>query len=118
MKSKISVVLLAALLTVITVFIHTETQPHEVISSTVYQDSEHTEIHLYVLMNTFFGVDKNKISEEIICGHQKINGIQNNTVYTLRIYRTMFDYRRNWEYDTIICDEKGAIICCGEDLGV
>ena len=118
MKSKISVFFLVVLLIVITIFIHIEIQPHAVISSSVYQDSEQTEIHLYVLANTFFCVDKNKVSEEIICGHQKINGIQNNTVYTLRLYRTLFHYRRNWEYDTIICDEKGAIICCGEDLGV
>lgn len=95
-----------------------EIQPVSVASSSIFTTPGQTEIRMYVQMNTLLDVNEEKMTKEVITEHQMINGIQENTVYTLKLYRTAFHYKRNWEYDTIICDENGAIICCGDDLGV
>lgn len=87
-------------------------------SSTIYQSSDSAEIHLNILLNTFGGCDEEELSKEIIAEYQKINGVKKNVRYMFTLYRTLFHYRRNWKYDTIVCDENGAIICCKGDLGV
>ena len=117
MKKRL-LVFLTVVLIVITLFLYTESRPPFVISSMVYQTSDEVEIQMNVIINTFFGVKEETVAEEIIAKHKEINGFTKTTQYTLSLYRTLFHYRRNWEYDMLICDRNGAIICCEEDLKV
>ena len=118
MKKRVFTIFLAVILIVITIFIHTEMRQCSVHSSTVYQSSDEIEIYANVLMNTFMNIDKESFAKEVISEHQKINGMKTNVTYKLSLYRTLLHYRWDWKYDTIICDENGAIICCEDDLGV
>ena len=99
-------------------FICLEIQPPSIRYSSVFTSSEQTEHHLYVQMNTFLKVDKERITKKIIGEHQKINQTEGERIYTLHLYRTGLHYKWNCEYDTLICNENGAIICCETDLGV
>ena len=105
-------IFLIIILTVITLFISIEKQPVSEVSSSVYQTSKRTEIHINAIVNTFFRVNEEKISKEIIMEHQKINGVKDEMLYILSLYRTRLHYRKNWKCDTTICDKNGAIICC------
>ena len=94
------------------VFICIEMCPFSIVYSSVFTTSEQTELHLYVQMNTFLGVNEDVMAEKIIEEHQRINQTDGKIFYTLHLYRTGMHYRWNCEYDTIKCDENGAIICC------
>ena len=109
-------IFLIALLIVITLILYAKNQHPYVVSSMIYQMANEKEIHLNVIMNTLWEVEEESISKEIIVKHQEINGFMKNTKYTLSLYRTVFHYKRNWEYDQLICNENGAILCCEEDL--
>lgn len=118
MKRRIKALFVTLLLTVITVFLSIEMRPYSVISSTVYTNSQQTEVQFYVQMNTFLDIDTENLSKKIILEHQKVNGKRQQMTYAIHLYRTKWHYMKNWEYDTIICEENGAIICCEEHLGV
>lgn len=62
-------------------------------------------------MNTLFPVDEAKLVKNVVFEEQQVNGVRENPVYTLKLYRSLIHYRNNWEYDSFICDENGAIIC-------
>lgn len=118
MKKKIVRFFLAIALTVITIFLSIEASSYSIVSSSVFSMTEHTEIKLFVLLNSMTHIDEEKLAGEIVTEHQAVNGFTNNTHYILKLYRTLFHYRKNWEYDTIICDENGVIVCCEDILGV
>ena len=100
------------LMIVLLVFILIEMRPPSIVYSSVFTTSEETEIHLYVQMNTFVKVDRDVEAEEIVKEHRKVNQLEGKVRYTLHLYRSALHYNWNCEYDTIICNEKGAIICC------
>lgn len=106
------------MLVLIVCLISIEWKAPSVVYSSVFTTSEQTEIHLYVQMNTIFKIDGNRVAKEIVAEHQMLNQIEGNVFYTLHLYRTAMHYERDCEYDTINCDENGAIICCADDLGV
>lgn len=100
------------LIVIFLVFICLEMRPFSIVYSSVFTTSEQTELHLYVQMNTLLGVNEDVMAEKIIEEHQRINQQEGKIVYTLHLYRTGVHYRWNREYNTIKCDENGAIICC------
>ena len=100
------------------VFVSVEGKNPSVVYSSVFTTSEQTEIHLYVQMNTIFKIDENGVAREIVAEHQMLNQTEGKVSYTLHLYRTAVHYEWNCEYDTINCDENGAIICCRGDLRV
>lgn len=116
MKKKLFPIFLTVLLTVIALFIYVEKQPYFEMSSTIYQTSVQTDIHINVIMNTFLWVDEEEFTKEIIEKHQEINGVKKESRYMISLYRTLFHYRRNLKYHMIIYDENGVIICCEENL--
>lgn len=106
------------LILILLVFLYIEMHPISIAYSSVFTTSEQTEVHLYVQMNTFLGVNKDVMAEKIIEEHQSINQTESKVFYTLHLYRTAVHYKWDCKYDTINCDENGAIICCADDLGV
>ena len=99
----------------ILIFLNIEIRPAEICCSSIFTTYENTEINLVVLMNTLCPVDEQKLAQKIIFEEQQVNGKRNNSVYTLSLYRSIVHYRNDWEYDSFICDENGAIICDGDD---
>ena len=97
-------------LLMIIMLIYVEMRPVSIASSTVFTTEEQTEITMYVVLNTLNKIDKDKLVQDVISEHRKINGKRKNEVYTLVLYRTDVHYRKNWEYDTVNCDENGMVI--------
>ncbi len=95
-------------------FLCVEMKPPEIHSSQIFSTSEQTEITLHVLTNTFLDVDEDELAAEIVAMDQSVNGVRENSVYRLYLYRTRVHLRRSWEYDMLNCDKNGAIIRCEE----
>ena len=100
---------------VILLFLNIEVRPVQIYSSSIFTTPENTEIKINVLMNTLLPIDVENQAKEIISEEQKINGMRENSVYTLKMYRSLFHYRNDWKYTSITCDENGAIICDRDD---
>jgi len=93
-------------------FATVEIRPEKIHYSTVFTTADTTEVTLHIVLNTFLPVNKEAISKEIIETVQQVNGVKEHSVYTLVLYRTFAHYRKDWKYDTLFCDERGATICC------
>lgn len=106
------------LIIIFLMFICIEMCPFSIAYSSVFTTSGQTEIHLYVQMNTFLSVNKDEMIEKIVTEHQNINQLEGEVSYSIHLYRTAVHYNLDCEYDTIMCDKNGAIICCETDLGV
>lgn len=96
---------------VIGLFLNIEMRPVQVRHSSIFTTPDNTEINLSVLMNTLLMVDEEKIVKEIIFKEQQLNGVRENSVYTLKLYRSAIHYQNAWEYSSLTCDDKGTIIC-------
>lgn len=92
-------------------FLNIEMKPVQTCHSSIFTTPGNTEIKLSVLMNTLLPVDTEKMVKEIIIEEQQLNGERENPVYDLKLYRSLFHYRNNWEHVSLTCDENGAIIC-------
>lgn len=96
--------------TIILLFFSIEMRPVQIYNSLIFTTPGNTEIKLNILMNTLLPVDEEKLIKEIICEEQMINGVRENPVYKVNLYRTLIHYRNNREYDSLTCDENGVII--------
>lgn len=100
---------------VIVLFLNIEMRPVQVRHSSIFTSPGNTEINLSVLMNTLLRVDEEKMVKDIIFKEQQLNGVRDNSVYTLKLYRSAIHYRNDWEYTSLTCDENGLIICEGDE---
>lgn len=100
---------------IILLFFIVEILPPRIQYSSIFTTPGSTEIRLYVLMNTLLLVDEESLMRNIISEEQKINGMKDNSIYKLKLYRTRIHYLNDLEYDFLICDENGSIICDGND---
>ena len=96
-------------------FLNTEVRPVQIYSSSIFTTPGNTEIKINVLMNTWLPIDTEERIKEIISEEQEINGRRENPIYTLKMYRSLFHYRNDWEYTSITCDENGVKICDRDD---
>ena len=92
-----------------------EIRPVQICHTSIFTTSENSEIKVCVLMNTFFPVDEEELAKEIILEEQQINGLRDNPVYILKMYRSMIHYRNDWKYSSFTYDENGAVICEGAE---
>lgn len=88
-----------------------ELRPVRICSSSIFTTPENTEIKINVLVNTLLPMDEEDLIKEIICEEQKINGVRENPIYKVNLYRTWIHYQNGREYDSLNCDENGVIIC-------
>lgn len=95
----------------ILLFLGIELQPVKICHSSIFTTPGQTEIRMHVVMNTLLPVDEEILAKEIIFEEQQVNGIRENPIYTLKLYRTLIHYRQDLTYSTLICDENGAIVC-------
>lgn len=105
------IVCIIVVIIVMLLFLGIELKPVQICHSTIFTTPGQTEIKMYVLMNTFLSVDEETLAKEIISEEQQVNGVRENPIYTLKLYRTLIHYRQDFEYDTLVCDENGVIIC-------
>lgn len=97
--------------TIILLFFSIEIRPVRIYNSLIFTTPGNTEIKLNILMNTLLPFDEEKMIKEIICEEQMINGVRENPVYEVNLYRSLIHYRNNWKYNSWICDESGVTIC-------
>ena len=100
---------------IILLFLNTEMRSAQIYNSSIFTTPGNTEIKISVLMNTLLPVDEEKLVKRVISEEQKINGVRENPVYIVKLYRSLIHYRNGWEYDFLFCDETGAIICSDKD---
>ena len=77
-----------AITLVVLLFLNIEMRPVQICHSSIFTTSENTEIKVHVLMNTLLPVDEEIMAKNIILEEQKINGMRNNPVYTVILYRS------------------------------
>ena len=104
MKMKKGIIVVTVLL--VFVLLCMEIRPATITSSTVFSMENQTEVKLYVIANTLGMINEEKLAENVLYEHWKINGKRENEAYTFVIYRTNFHYRMNLEYKTVYFDEN------------
>lgn len=90
----------------IVMFLIVELPPVQIVASTVFTSSEGTELSLFVEMNTLLPVNKEGMVQKIVEKEQSINGVKENTVYKIHLYRTRMHRKNEWKYDTMLLSEK------------
>lgn len=100
---------------IVLLFLNIEMRPARIHNSSIFTTPGNTEIKLNILMNTMLPVDEENLVKRLINEEQMINGVRENAIYTIKLYRSRIHYRNGWEYDFVSCDETGATICSDTD---
>jgi len=95
----------------IILYLSLELRPVQIYSSSIFTTPGNTEIKINVLMNTLLPLGEENLIKEIISEEQKINGMRENPIYKVNLYRTRIHYQNGRKYDSLTCDENGVIIC-------
>lgn len=107
-KSKIRILFL--LLAVVLFFLFTSSRPYHIKHSTVHTYETSTETELYVVTNRPIWTDQEKLTQNIISNHLKLNHPQGNVSYRLILYTTNWHYQLNKPYRILLCNKNGAIL--------
>lgn len=91
-------------------FIWEERKDYEVLHSTVISSANLTETKLTIVIHSFLPVNEEKLADEIVSQHQRLNGEHTNPYYKLELYRTDIHYRLHILYDTLLCNRNGQIV--------